>query len=61
MKCKFNLKGLDCANCAREVEEYLNKQSDLDNVQLNFSTLKLTFETNRKGDIKNMFKNWLII
>lgn len=52
MKCRFNLKGLDCANCAREVEEYLNEQEDLNNVVVNFSTLKLSFDTVRSDDIK---------
>lgn len=57
MKCKYNLKGLDCANCAREIEEYLSKQNDLNDVVVNFSTLKLTFMTDRNDDVKKYVQN----
>lgn len=43
-KYKYILKGLDCANCAREIEERLQKENCLKNVSVNFSTLKLSFE-----------------
>ena len=49
---RYTLKGLDCANCAREIEEHLAKQKDLANVSVNFSTLKLNFSTDRNGNIK---------
>lgn len=49
---RYTLKGLDCANCAREVEEHLAKQEDLDIVSVNFSTLKLNFSTDRMGNVK---------
>lgn len=49
---RYTLKSLDCANCAREVEEHLAKQEDLDIVSVNFSTLKLNFSTNRRGNVK---------
>lgn len=44
-KYEFTLEGLDCANCAREVEEELQKNSGLKNVCVSFAKLKLTYET----------------
>ena len=44
-KYEFLLKGLDCANCAREIEEGLKKIEGLENVVVNFSKLKLSYET----------------
>lgn len=29
MRKVYQIEGLDCANCAREVEEYLNKMKQL--------------------------------
>ena len=52
MKYKFILKGLDCANCAREVEEHLSEQEELSDVVVNFSTLKLSFKTDKSDNIK---------
>lgn len=44
-KYKYILKDLDCANCAREIEEYLKKDKNLKNVVVNYSKLSLSFET----------------
>ena len=44
MKYKYKINGLDCANCAREVEEFLAKDKRLKNVVVNFNTAKLSFE-----------------
>lgn len=44
-KYEFLLEGLDCANCAREIEEGLQKIDGLENVVVNFSKLKLSYET----------------
>lgn len=52
MRYRYALKGLDCANCAREVEEYLSSQEDLSDVIVNFSTLKLSFTTTRKEGVQ---------
>ncbi len=54
MKYKFNLQNLDCANCAREIEEHLTKNPDLQNVIVNFSTMKLSFESNTKISLKQI-------
>lgn len=44
-KYEYKLEGLDCAECARELEEGLSKIDGVENVVVNFSTLKLTYET----------------
>ena len=43
-KYSYYLKNLDCANCANKIQETLSKEVDLENVVVNFSTLKLNFE-----------------
>lgn len=48
MKYKYRINNLDCANCAREVEEYLTKDTRLKNVIVNFNTAKLSFETSNE-------------
>ncbi len=51
-KYRYTLKGLDCANCAREVEEHLAKCGHLKQVSVNFSTLKLTFTSDYSDNVK---------
>ena len=48
MKYKYNIKNLDCANCAKRIEDALNKQADFKNVVVNFSTSKLSFQTDKE-------------
>ncbi len=45
MKYVYKVKNLDCANCAREIQEGLSKNKDLKNVIVNFSTLQIKYET----------------
>ncbi len=45
MKYKFNIKNLDCANCAREVEESLNEDKKINKAVVNFNTSTITVET----------------
>lgn len=51
MKYTYKITGLDCANCAKKIEDYLNKDERFSNVVLNYSTSKLVYET----DIDNSF------
>lgn len=44
-KYEFILKDLDCAGCANEIQEKLEKNPKLHNVNVNFAKLKLTYET----------------
>lgn len=48
MKKQITLKNLDCANCANKIEIELGKYDFLQKVNVNFSTLKLTFEIDEK-------------
>lgn len=40
---KFKIEGLDCANCANELERALQKINNLENVSIGFMTERLTF------------------
>jgi len=55
-KYKYNINNLDCANCARKLEEELNKNDNLKNVVVNFSTLKLSYETNEDISLQELNK-----
>ena len=44
-KYKFILKGLDCAACAAEIQEKLEKNPQIHNINVNFAKLSLTYET----------------
>ncbi len=52
MKYKYNLSNLDCANCARKIEESLNNNKEIKNARVNFNTLKLSFETDNKKPLE---------
>ena len=53
-KYKYNINNLDCANCAREIEESLNENKDLKNVIVNFNTSKLSYESDKEFTLKEM-------
>ena len=55
-KYKYNINNLDCANCAREVEESLNKNKDFKNVIVNFNTKKLSYESDKEFTINELNK-----
>ncbi len=42
-KFKYTLQGLDCANCARKIEEAIKKSGKVENAVVNFNTLTLSF------------------
>lgn len=52
MKYKYNISNLDCANCARKIEDALNKAKEIKSANLNFNTLKLTIETDNKKPLE---------
>lgn len=43
---EFILKNLDCANCANKIQNTLDKNEELEDVVVNFNTLKLKYKTN---------------
>lgn len=46
MKYKYNIKDLDCANCAKKIEETLNKDKNIKSASINFTKQTVTVETN---------------
>lgn len=46
-KFKYNINNLDCANCAREIEEILNNRADFKNATVNFNTCKIIYESDK--------------
>ncbi len=44
MKSKFKIEGLDCANCANELENELGKIEGIENVSINFLMQKMELE-----------------
>lgn len=53
-KYKYNINNLDCANCARKIEESLNKNADFKNVSVNFNTSKLIYESEKDMTLKEL-------
>ena len=59
-KYKYNINNLDCANCAREIEETLNKRDDMNNVIVNFNTSILSYESEKEftlNELNNIVKS----
>ena len=51
MKMKFKIKGIDCANCAAELERAIQKIEGVTEASLSFMTEKLVMEIEeRKKD-----------
>ena len=44
MKSKFKLKGLDCANCAAELERTIQKINGIESANISFMTQKMEIE-----------------
>ena len=44
MKTKFKIEGLDCVNCASELENKLGKIEGIENVSINFFMQKMELE-----------------
>ena len=53
-KYKYNINNLDCANCAREIEETLNKRIDMNNVIVNFNTSILSYESEKEFKLNEL-------
>ena len=55
-KYRYNINNLDCANCAREIEEALNERSDFRNASVNFNTCKLSYESEKSFTLEELNK-----
>ncbi len=59
MISKYKIKGLDCANCAAELERALQKIKGIENASINFITEKMQLEydeTKKEEIMKNVKK-----
>ena len=54
--CKYTLEGLDCANCAKKIEDAIAKTEGYEDVLVNFSTSKLSFKTDKQNEKKEIEK-----
>ncbi|MDO4376002.1 MAG: heavy metal translocating P-type ATPase [bacterium] len=55
-KYKYNINNLDCAGCAKEVEIALNKNKDFKNAVVNFSTGKISYESDKDFSLSELNK-----
>lgn len=53
---KYYLENLDCANCAKKIEDAIKEDERFMNVVVNFSTLTLSFKTDLDNPFKEIFK-----
>ena len=53
MKSRFKIKGLDCANCAAELERAIGKIEGVKQVNINFmmQRMELEYDENNKEEI----------
>ena len=56
MKIKFKIKGLDCANCAAELERAIQKIEGVDSASISFMTEKMIIECNEEEKNKILEK-----
>lgn len=61
MVLKFKIKGIDCANCAAELERGINKIEGVDNAVISFMTERLTveFEDSKKEEVLEKVKKFV--
>ncbi len=53
-KYKYDINNLDCANCAREIEEMLNNNVNFNNAVVNFSTCKISYESDKDYTLEEL-------
>ena len=56
MKYKFKIKGLDCANCAAELESAIQKIDEVKEASISFMTEKLVIECDEENKEEVMKK-----
>ncbi len=50
MNIKFKIKGLDCANCAAELERAIQKIEGINSANINFITEKMELEYDENNE-----------
>lgn len=58
MKSKFKIKGLDCANCAAELERQIGKIDGIEKVSISFMSerMEIEYAEYRKQEIMEKIK-----
>ena len=62
MKYNFKIKGLDCANCAAELERAIQKIDEVNEASISFMTEKLVIECDEENkeevmkEVQNVIK-----
>ena len=58
MKSKFKIKGLDCANCASQLERLIQKIDGIENASISFMTerMEIEYDEIRKEEIMQKLK-----
>ena len=56
MKCRYKLNSLDCANCAKKIEDALNKEESINKAVVNFAKLTIVVDSDNK-DIKKIVQD----
>lgn len=58
MKLKFKIKGLDCANCAAELENKISKIEGIEEASISFMTERMVieFDESRKEELMEKVK-----
>lgn len=61
MKLKFKIKGLDCANCAAELERGINRIDGVESATLSFMTekLEINIDEERKEELVKSIKKFI--
>lgn len=54
--CRYILKDLDCAACGKKIEDRISKEEGYEDVNVNFSTLNLSFKTNKDNPKQEIIK-----
>ena len=55
MKYKFKIKGLDCANCAAELERKIGKVEGITEATISFMSERLTIECDEENKEEIMY------
>ncbi len=56
MKKVYELEDLDCANCARKMQEAIEKLDEINNASVNFLTQKMTLDIADNADVDALMK-----
>lgn len=54
--CRYILKDLDCAACGKKIEDRISIEEGYEDVNVNFSTLNLSFKTNKDNPKQEIIK-----